>query len=215
MEKMVRRLANKIAVSLGYDEEREAVVAYGLLAIVQIGITIILALIFGFIVGAPVEAMIVCFAVSIFRKYSGGAHAYDADFCTVVSVIYCTVAALASRILATIIDPVPVLIVMIICYMLTYWIIYRYVPVDSPNKPITNKDKIKRMRKGSTIIVSVYFALQLVFYYFASRYPAFHSYGTSLLLGTAWQSLTLTPLGAILLNKLNDLPKFFRKEAHL
>ncbi len=215
MEKMVRRLANKIAVSLGYDEEREAVVAYGLLAIVQIGITIILALIFGFIVGAPVEAMIVCFAVSIFRKYSGGAHAYDADFCTVVSVIYCTVAALASRILATIIDPVLVLIVMIICYMLTYWIIYRYVPIDSPNKPITNKDKIKRMRKGSTIIVSVYFALQLVFYYFASRYPAFHSYGTSLLLGTAWQSLTLTPLGAILLNKLNDLPKFFRKEAHL
>ncbi len=215
MEKMVRRLANKIAVSLGYDEEREAVVAYGLLAIVQIGITIILALIFGLIVGAPVEAMIVCFAVSIFRKYSGGAHAYDADFCTIVSVVYCTVAALASRMLATIVNPGIVLIVVIICYILTYWIIYRYVPVDSPNKPITNKDKIKRMRKGSTIIVSVYFALQLVFYFFASRYPAFHSYGISLLLGTAWQSLTLTPLGAILLNKLNDLPKFFRKEAQL
>ncbi|MCE5343707.1 MAG: accessory gene regulator B family protein, partial [Eubacteriales bacterium] len=67
MENLVRRLASRIALSLGYDAEKEAVVAYGLLAIVQVAITVILALLFGFLVGAPVEAMIVCFSVSILR----------------------------------------------------------------------------------------------------------------------------------------------------
>lgn len=212
MEKMVRRLASKIAGSQGYDAEREAVVAYGLLAIVQVGVIIVLALIFGFIVGAPVEAMIVCFSVSILRKYSGGAHAYDADFCTVMSVVYCTLAALASRLLAPAYNSGVMLVAMILCYGLTYWIAFRYVPVDSPNKPIRSETKIKRMRKGSMITISAYAVLQLFFFLSVSRFPAFRSYGISLLLGTGWQALTLTPPGAILLNKLNVLPNSFRKE---
>ena len=32
--------------------------------------------------------------------------------------------------------------------------------------------------------------------------------------GSCLRTLTLTPIGAVLLNKLNDLPKFLRKEAH-
>lgn len=212
MEKIIRRQASKIARSLGLDAEREAVVAYGLIAIVQITITILLALLFGFIIGAPVEAMIVCFSVSILRKYSGGAHAHDTEFCTVVSVVYCTIAALVSRLLAVNHQAVLMLIAIAVVYAAVYWIIYRYCPVDSPNKPIKTEKKIKRMRRGSAIIVTVYVALQLLFYHFGGVSAAFRSYGISLLLGVSWQALTLTPIGAILLNKLNDLPKYFRKE---
>jgi accessory gene regulator B len=213
MENLVRRLASKIALSLGYDAEKEAVVAYGLLALVQVAVTVILALLFGLLVGAPVEAMIVCFSVSILRKYSGGAHAYNADFCTIVSVVYCTLAAWVSRLLTPAYVPVAMLIAIIVCYSIIYWIAVKYVPVDSPNKPIKSEKKIKRMRKGSFIIIVSYFALQILFFAFAARVPVFRSYGISLLLGTSWQALTLTPLGAILLNKLNDLPKYFRKES--
>ncbi|MDD3214743.1 MAG: accessory gene regulator B family protein [Eubacteriales bacterium] len=212
MEKLVRRLASKIAKSQGYDAEKEAVVAYGLLAIVQVGTIVVLALIFGFLVGAPVEAMIVCFSVSILRKYSGGAHAYDADFCTIMSVIYCALAALASRLLAPAYNSLVVLLIAVLGYGLTFWIAYRYVPVDSPNKPIKSEAKIKRMRKGSMITITVYAALQLFLFLLTGRFPAFRSYGISLLMGTGWQALTLTPLGSILLDKLNDIPKYLRKE---
>ncbi len=213
MEKWVRKLTSKIAVSLGYDAEKEAVVAYGLLAVVQIGVTILLALLFGLLVGAPVEALIVCFSVSILRKYSGGAHAYDADFCTVVSVVYCTLAAVASRLLVPAYHTGVMLAAVLLLYALIYWVAYRYVPVDSPNKPIKSEKKIKRMRKGSFIIITVYFCLQLLFLFLTARFPAFRSYGISLLFGSTWQAMTLTPLGAILLNKLNDLPKSLRKES--
>jgi accessory gene regulator B len=213
MENLVRKLASRIALSLGYDAEKEAVVAYGLLAIVQVAVTVLLALLLGFLIGAPMEAMIVCFSVSILRKYSGGAHAYNADFCTAVSVVYCTLAAWVSQLLTLAYVPIALLIAIVVCYSLIYWIAFQYVPVDSPNKPIKSEKKIKRMRKGSFIIVTIYFALQILLFFFAARVPVFRSYGISLLLGTSWQALTLTPLGAILLNKLNDLPKYFRKES--
>ena len=214
MEKIVRRLASKIARSQGLDAEREAVVAYGLLAMTQISVITLLALALGFAVGAPVEALIVCFSVSFFHKYSGGAHAYDADFCTVISVAYCTLAAAASGWLSPLYRFSAMLAAVIVIYATAYWVVYRYVPVDSPNKPITNPLKIKRMRRGSYLLVTAYLALQLLFIFQGTRNPLFQGYGISLLLGVAWQTLTLTPIGAVLLNKLNDLPKFLRKEAH-
>ena len=212
MEKWVRRLTSKIAASLGYDAEKEAVIAYGLLAIVQVAVTVLLALILGFLVGAPAEAMIVCFSVSILRKYSGGAHAYDADFCTVMSILYCGLAAWVSKLLSPFYYPFAMAAAAALVYGLAFYIVHRYAPVDSPNKPITNPVKIRRMRKGSKIVLSIYAALQLVFLLLAARYPDCRSFGISLLLGVGWQALTLTPLGAILLDKLNDLPKSFRKE---
>lgn len=212
MEKYVRRQANRIATSLGFDDEKEAVVAYGLIAIVHIAVTVLLALLFGFLAGAPLEAMIVCFSVSILRKYSGGVHAHDAEFCTVLSVVYCTLAAAASKGLAQAYSPAVMLAACIAVYASAYWIVWRYVPVDTPNKPIKTEKKIRRMRRGSYVIVSTYLSLQLLFYIMGTGRPAFRSCGISLLLGVAWQIFTLTPLGAILLNKLNDLPKYLRKE---
>ena len=212
MEKLARRLAGNIAASLGYDSEREAVIAYGLIAILQITVTVLLVLVFGLIVNAPVEALIVCFSVSILRKYSGGAHAHDADFCTVVSIVYCTLAAVASHLLAGIYHPIAMAVAVPGVYAAALWIIHRYAPVDSPNKPITSEKKIRRMRRGSFTVVCLYLALQLGFYFTSGSNRSFVAYGISLLLGLSWQALTLTPIGAILLNRLNDLPKYARKE---
>jgi len=208
MEMLVKKLASKISLSLGYDAEKNAVIAYGLLAIVQTSITIILTFLFGLLVHAPIEALIVCFAVSLYRKYSGGAHAYSANFCTVISVMYCTLAALLSRLLMQTYSHGVMLITIPLVYITVFWISYRYVPVDSPNKPITSEAKIRRMRRGSYIIISAYMALQLVFLILDSHSAEFQSYAISLLFGVSWQAFTLTPVGGILLDKLNSLPKF-------
>jgi len=212
MEQTVRRLANKIARSLGYDAEKEAVVAYGLIAIVQVTVTVLLVLVLGLLLGVVWEALTVCFSVSIYRRYSGGAHADDANFCTLVTVVYCSLAALASRWLAAAYGPAPMLAAIVLVYAFVFLATYRYAPVDSPNKPVTSKKKIKRVRTASFIIVSVYFALQLCLFLFKIPAQAYRSLGISLLLGVSWQAFTLTPLGAILLHKLNDLPKYLGKE---
>ena len=88
MEKAAKILANRIAQTLQYDEERELVVAYGLTGLIQTTVTVLLVLIFGLIAGVPVEALIICFSVSILRKYSGGSHADSIHLCTAMALLY-------------------------------------------------------------------------------------------------------------------------------
>ena len=198
MERFVRAWAAKIARTLGFDAEKEAVMAYGLLAITQITVTLALVLALGFAVGAPVEALIVCLSVSILRKYSGGVHADSIEFCTVFSVVYCTLTAVLAQRLATLYHPALLLAATLVTYLAAFAIVRRYAPVDSPNKPIKSAQKIKRMRKGSFLILALYAALSLAFYLLQFHALQCYAYGISLLFGVSWQALTLTPLGSVL-----------------
>lgn len=212
MEAWVRKRVSKMALALGYDAEKEAVVAYGMIAIVQVLITLLLVIVFGLLVGAVVEALIICLSVSMLRRYSGGAHAFSADFCTVLTVVYCTLASLLARWAALAYQPVAMMVAIITVYGSGFALLLRYAPVDSPNKPIRSQAKIRRMRRNSLILTAFYLALQLLCYFLSPSAQVFQSYGISLLLGVSWQVFTCTPLGAILLQKLNDLPKCLRKE---
>jgi accessory gene regulator B len=206
MEKLARKLASNISSSLGYDDEKEAVVAYGLIAMIQITLTTLLVLLLGILAGAPVEALIICFSVSILRKYSGGAHAKTAEFCTGFSVIYCILTAVISkRLLAGIYNPIAMAVAIIIIFALSFLIVYKFAPVDSPNKPIRTEKKKKRMRKGSFIILSVYFVMSVTFFLLAYQSEIFESYGIGLLFGISWQIFTLTHLGAQFIGKMNQL----------
>lgn len=214
MEKLARKLANKIAVSLEYDKEKEAVVAYGLIAMIQVAVTVLLVLLLAILIGAPIEAMIICFSVSILRKYSGGVHAESAELCTFISILYCTGAAyLSKKLLLGIYSPIPMLAAVIAIYGLSYLIVYKYAPVDSPNKPIHTDKKRKRMRRGSFIILSVYLSLSIVFFVLGYEFKMLNSFGISLLFGVSWQVFTLTPLGSNLLGRLNIFFISLRKEA--
>jgi len=210
MEKLARKLANRIALSLGYDDEKEAVIAYGLIAMIQIFITVLLVLLLGILIGATAEAMIVCFSVSTLRKYSGGAHAGSAELCTSMSVVYCTLTAFASgKLLLGLYSPLLMVPAIIVIYGISFLIVHKYAPVDSPNKPIRTQQKRKRMRKGSFIILSVYFLFSVVLFVFGCEFNFLNSYGISLLFGVAWQIFTLTSTGAFL---LHNVDKLFRKE---
>ena len=201
-----------MAVKMEFDAEREAVVAYGLIALAQITVTLALVLALGFLVGAPVEALIICLSVSLLRRFSGGAHAHDADFCTLLTTLYCTLTAALSRALIHFYHPYAMVTAVLVLYAAAFLTVYRYAPVDSPNKPIRSETKIRRMRRNSLILTACYLALQLLCYFLSPSVQVFQSYGISLLLGVSWQVFTCTPLGAILLQKLNDMPKCLRKE---
>lgn len=214
MEKLSRSLANKIASSLGYDSEKEAVMAYGLFAIVQIILTIVLVFLFGLLIGAPAEALITCLSASILRRSSGGVHAAHPNLCTSIGIVYCTLTAFISRkLLLNIYSPMMMAAAIIVIFGLSFLIIYKKAPVDSPNKPIKTEKKIRRMRKGSFITIAVYLCLSVLMFILGYRSDIMNSYGISLLFGVAWQSFTLTHAGFVTIDKLNNL-YFLRKEAH-
>lgn len=210
MEKLAKKLASNIARSLGYDEEKEAVVAYGLIAVLQILETFFLVFLAGLLIGAPAEAMIVCLSVGFLRQYSGGAHAGTAGLCIGIGAVYSAAAAFVSaRLLLAVYNPAIMLTAIVILYIISFAVVKRLAPVDSPNKPIRTEKKRKRMKKCSLIILCAYFVLSLILFVTGFQIRTFNSYGLSLLFGVVWQVLTLTPLGFSL---LHNVDKLLRKE---
>src|SRR5659263_450640 len=170
MEKLARKLASNIAIALNYGNEREQVIAYGLIAMIQIFVTVFLVLVFGLLTGVPIEALIICFSVSILRKYSGGAHAGSIELCTTIAIIYITTFSLISRyLLSGVLNSYAMAIIILVIYTLSFFAIYKFAPVDSPNKPIKTEKKKKRMRKGSFTITTIYFALSVILFLLSQK----------------------------------------------
>lgn len=206
MEKLAQNLARNISSSLGYDEEKEAVVAYGLTAIIQVSATVLLVLLFGILAGVLVESLIVCFSVAVLRKYSGGAHAETAEFCTCFSAVYCTLTAfLSKKLLTAIYSFIPMAAAVTLVFILSFVFIYKLAPIDTPNKPIRTEKKKRKMRAGSFIVLAIYFILSVAFLVLSPQSDRFKSYGISLLFGTVWQVFTLTHQGSLFIKRMNDI----------
>jgi accessory gene regulator B len=204
MEKLAQIIANKISSELGFDEEKKDVITYGLTAIIQTIITLLIILIIGIISGALIEALLICFSVSLLRKYSGGAHVNSIEMCTSLSVIFCTIFSIICKyLLVSLISTNILIVILIAVFFLSFFAIYKLAPVDSPNKPIKTEKKKARMRKGSYLTLTVFSIISIAFLLLGMRYNNFNSYLLSILIGTSWQVFTLTKLGHNLYNKFN------------
>lgn len=212
MRKLAIYLARKISEELKFDSEKESVIAYGLTAIIQIIVTLILIIIISSLTGSMPEALLVCLSASLLRRYSGGAHASSAEICTAFSTLYCVVASvLAKGILFRLYDHMYMLICLLICYFLAFFIVGKYAPVDSANKPIRSEIKRHRLRKGSIITLIVYAAVSTVLYIASFSFSRFGSLGIAFIFGISWQIFTLTPLGARFVHYMNILFSMFQR----
>jgi len=203
------KLAHSVSSSLGFDDEKEAVIAYGLIAVFQTFLTLCLVFIFGLLIGVPVEALIVCFTGSFLRKYSGGAHAKTAELCTAFSVLYCAGMAAVSRYLLTpLYHPVLMAAAAGVVFILAFIAVHKFAPVDSPNKPIRTEAKKRRMRKGSFTVLVFYFVVLVFLLILAFSHKAAGTYMISMLFGLGWQVFTLTHPGAQFIGVINTIADF-------
>lgn len=200
---ITNKIANKISRELGYDNEKSEVVAYGLFAFLQIIASLALVAIFGFIFDVLFQALVVSFASSILRQYSGGAHASKPSICLIIGTIVIILIAVIVHHVIGYIAPLYLILVGLIFVILSYYIVYKRAPIDSEAKPIKSYSKIKRMKKNSLIVLTIYFLFMLlliVIFYLTSN-KVYIEYATCIYLAFSWQAFTLTIIGHRLLNK--------------
>ncbi|PRR80867.1 accessory gene regulator ArgB-like protein [Clostridium vincentii] len=206
MEKLTNNIAGEIAAELNLDNDNKEVIAYGLFAIINIFLSIILIIIFGMIFHVIIEALIVCFTGSLLRKYSGGIHATSPGRCTTIGTIICIgQAILFLFLIGPVITPSLLLFFGIGIFTLAYYFIYKLVPVDSPAKPIRTKEKKIRMKKGAIFVLSGYMVIIIIniFIYISLGDERFMVYSLCIYGGVAWQIFTLTTLGHNTMNKID------------
>ncbi|MHB1153149.1 MAG: accessory gene regulator ArgB-like protein [Eubacteriales bacterium] len=204
MEKLAHDLAEKIALHMQFDEDKKAVLAYGLTAIFQMVTLFTIVTFIGMVFHFWYESVIIFIGVGVIRKSTGGAHSNTMYGCILISALSITILSSLSRYILSF--PVNVFINLgasVLVYILCLIVFYIRVPVDSPNKPIKKPEKIKRLRKQSFIIITLFFLISVAFVFLSVRYDRFYSITVSIRLTMLWQLFTLTKLGIRFFDKID------------
>lgn len=205
LELICKNISINLKNQLNLDEDKASIIEYGLFAFFHMSISILLVAVIGLIFNVMIEALIISFVVAILRKFSGGAHASTALNCAIVGVLISIIPSYITKNLNFNINYI--IFIGIPLYIILLIIIYKLAPVDSPNKPIKKQEKIKKLKKGSIILLSIYMiivAFNVIIYYISKNY-IFLVYSACIYIGLLWQVFTLTKYGHILVNIVDSL----------
>lgn len=196
METLAKKMAQSIGKSLGKTEEEIAVIAYGLIGILQFSTIFVLSSIIGLIFGFWLETAIVFLSVGFLRRLTGGAHSSGIYSCLVYSVFFvCGISAISYYLLAQLAWQIN-LGLLVAVYLFGYVTVALKAPVTPPNKPCRSEQKRKRLRRGSFIVLTLFLAASLMCVLLGWKWNArCYSIGLSLVLSTLWQITMMTAVG--------------------
>lgn len=202
---LTNKLAQKISTELNYDSEKSAVISYGIFAFFQIMASLIIVSLIGLCIGVLFQVLVISFAISILRQYSGGIHATRPSVCLIISTVVTIVIATVAHYLLVYIDAIYLISICVLLLILSYYLIAKYAPVDTPQKPIKTQSKRERMKKLSLIVLSVYSICVciLTVVYFVKKDIHCLEYATCLCMASGWQVFTLTMKGHRYLRKVD------------
>lgn len=197
IEKLSKIIAAGISKNISMDSDKEEVIAYGAFIFMQTIISILMVVVFGIVFNVLLEALIISFASATLRKFSGGAHATSPVSCAIIGMIVFGLLAILVKHCIINLDFLFIAIVMILCFVFTYYIMYKYSPVGTENKPLNNENKRKRLKEKSIkLIVYLFIAnISLIILYVQTRQILLLNIAICITVGIVWQSVTLVSLG--------------------
>jgi len=194
--KLANKIAENLAEKLGYNNEQRKVMAYGLIAIIQMVELLLICAVFGLIFDCFNECMIVFLGVGLMRRTTGGAHCSTYMACMLTSSLSICLIALICRCLIPSglhkwIYAVFGILPSFACFFI---LAYKRVPQATKNKPITNPAKIKRLRRQCFITTLIYLVLAVALLLIDLGEGRNITSLCSLICVLYWQSFTLTSL---------------------
>lgn len=209
IEKLSNSLAFKISSALKLTKDERDVINYGAFNLLQTVWCIFLVLLFGAMFNVTVKAIIISFTISFLRKYSGGAHASSPNRCALIGAITSVGLAIFISYLSSYINLQLAIAIGIIIFVISYYTIYRYAPVDSPGKPIVKEVTKQKMKKKSFLILNSLVAIVIILLinYLIFGFKVLLAIVTCIYLGVLWQVSTLTPKGSLVLLKIDTFLK--------
>lgn len=207
VEEVSSKISNSITKELELDENKRAVVNYGIFAIMHTALSVGFVIVFGALFNVLIEALVITLTISILRKSAGGAHASSPGICAFVGTVLSVGMSLVIKNINLSINVV--IIISIFIFIWSYWVVYKLAPVDSPSKPIRTDAKRKRLKKSSILILSVYLVIIVgnITGYYATQNVDLLVYSGCIHIGLLWQIFSLTQKGHIVLEKLDALFK--------
>lgn len=182
--------AHYLGTELQLDTKDTAAVRFGLEAFLEIIIDLVVIIGVAWYLEITSYVLTVLIPSSILRLVSGGAHCSTYLRCLVLSLaIIIGVGQFAAMILIQ----QPLLCALIVFLVIGgFYVIHKWVPADTPAKPIVSPVKRAMYRKLSYIYMAIWAAVMSVLTFFGETVSgfAFASIG-----GVGWQIFSITPAG--------------------
>lgn len=191
MESLSLRIGAYLAAQLGLDEERQAVLSFGALALLQNGSSAALTLILATAGGVLPHTLAAIAVTGLLRHNSGGVHLGTPLRCALLTAALFTgsgfLGASLYAWLSVAGDPVGLAFPALLL-LLGSWPYAAYAPVAAANRPLGPERKA-RLRKGT--LLSLLLVICVLIAGLAAGYP----WAAGGLFGFLLQALTLTPVG--------------------
>ncbi|MDF2546786.1 MAG: accessory regulator AgrB [Anaerosolibacter sp.] len=207
IEKLSSSLAAVIAGYLHLDEDNKEVLAYGAFSIFQTIWSVGLVIIFGLLFGVLLEAFTISLVGAILRKSAGGVHATSPNRCAAIGVIMSVGLALLMNMTEINSGIGLSSIFTLVCFLITYYCIIKFSPMDTPNKPIVKAEVRLRLKKASLKTVHICLmitACSYVFFLSSHNYLAL-STATAISGGLLTQAVSLTSFGSSIILNLDKM----------
>jgi len=182
-----------------YDEEKVALIKYGLEAIYLTVTKLIIILIIAFFFNVVIEIILLLVFFGIIRGPSFGMHANTSNACLVLSIALLLIPIIFLHDLTILL---PYKIIIAGACLLSFIL---YAPADTVKRPLINKEKRMKLKKASLLIVVIYITL---IFTFADN----NLISNTLLYALVLQGLMITPMFYKILKQPYQNYKNYKKE---
>ena len=206
-EKLSNSIASYITQTLKYDKDKKEVIAYGAYILLDTVLSLSMVLIFGALLGVFIESLVVSFSAAILRKTSGGAHSTTPLRCASIGAVVAVGFALIIKSIKPLLGIWQTIMYFIVTFVVSFVIIKKLAPKDSPNKPIVKEEKIKELKAKSVRTLCIYgiICIAVLLINFNMRTTDYLYYTVLICTGYTWQAFTLTSIGHKTVEKM-ELP---------
>ena len=161
ISKLSAYLTEKMLSNGTISEEDKELYIYGLFMLISHLVFFIISCVFGLILGCVLESIIFYVTFQFIRRYAGGYHAATETRCDILS----TLSILACIVVIRLSKTYDIQTALLIISALSAVCIFVFCPLDTPEKPLTDKE-FKYFRKISWIILSLIIVAIIVSFIF-------------------------------------------------
>lgn len=158
---MISKLSKKIVNQLNILDDEQELYEYGFFILLSQILYLIIAIIIGTICGTVFESIIFYIAFQFIRRYAGGYHAATETRCEILS----TLSILACIVVIRLSKTYDIQTALLIISALSAVCIFVFCPLDTPEKPLTDKE-FRYFRKVSWLILLAIVVAIIVSYIF-------------------------------------------------
>lgn len=204
IHEMATRIAAYLAREMEADHTQESRMGFGLELLLGDLVKLVCILTLAYLLGILEEVFVVMVTASILRLASGGEHCSAYYRCLLGGMICFLSLGWLVQQLNVLLSTVGILISSGAAFLISVFILWRYAPGDTENKPITDEAEKERFKQLSLIIAAIYLAIALDMAIFTDTLPLV----LPIAMGMLEQAFTISPWGYHLMHVVDRMLDF-------